>query len=77
MLAINNDSYKIQRQLTPLLAHLLAHQALDLWEDFLVWLEDSPLFITAVIHAELTQPNKSQLPFSLKKTPLKSCAGNQ
>jgi hypothetical protein len=36
-------------------AHMLAHRALDLQEDFLVWLEDVPNYVELVIHSELFQ----------------------
>ncbi len=36
-------------------AHMLAHRALDLQEDFLVWLEDVPNYVELVIHSELLQ----------------------
>lgn len=34
-------------------AHMLARRAVDLQEDFLVWLEDVPSYLESVIHSEL------------------------
>ncbi len=34
-------------------AHMLARQALDLQDDFIVWLEDVPDFLEPVIHSKL------------------------
>ena len=38
------------------IAHMLAHQALDLHDDFIVWLEDIPDFLESVIHSKLLHP---------------------
>ena len=46
---------------------MLAHRALDLQEDFLVWLEDVPNYVELVIHSEYFRFNFNYYLSFLKK----------